>query len=106
MKTYKAYIHQCGEGCGYTIGCAQTVIDIKATSFNEAKQKLSDIINEEYQGERELEKAELFEIEQVFVVDLDSLKKNKEVTDQQIAKQQFEEQERREFERLKSKFGA
>lgn len=40
---YKAYLKQQGEGCDYTIGCAQTVIEIEAQNIDEAKQKLKII---------------------------------------------------------------
>lgn len=106
MKKYKAYIHQQGEGCDYTIGCAQTVIDIEANSMDEAKQKLFEEIEESYSHEEQrLESAELYEIEQVFVADMDDIYKR--IDNAKYAKEQErkEAKERQEFERLKSKFG-
>jgi hypothetical protein len=106
MKTYKAYLNQ-GQGCDYTIGCGLRVIDIIANSMDEAKQKLAQTIAEDYSyDEGRLEKAELFEVEQVFVMDVKAI--YQKVTDDRNAKKQREkdEKEKQEFERLKSKFGA
>jgi len=64
---YKAYLKQSGEGCDYTIGCAQTIIDIEAQSIDEAKQKLYQEIEESYTGEQELELCELYEINEVVI---------------------------------------
>lgn len=57
---YYAYLKQLGEGCDYTIGCAQTLIKINANSDDEARQKLKEQIKENYTGEYELESALLF----------------------------------------------
>jgi len=64
---YKAYLKQRGDGCDYTIGCAQTVVDIDAKNIDEASLKLLQIIKESYSGDRELEYYELYEINKVIV---------------------------------------
>lgn len=105
MKTYKAYLNQ-GQGCDYTIGCGLRVIDITANSMEDAKQKLAETIAEEYSyDEGRLEKAELYEVEQVFVMDLKAI--YQKVADDRNAEKQREKdaKEKAEFERLKSKFG-
>lgn len=106
MRQYKAYIHQEGEGCDYTIGCAQTVIDIHANSIEKAKQMLSQEIRDNYSHEeRRLKAAELYEIEQIISIDLADI--YTQIDNEEYEKEQKikEEQERKEFERLKSKFG-
>lgn len=70
---YKAYLVQSGEGCDYTIGCAQTVINIEANNMEEAKEKLTEIIKEEYYDFQELESAELYECNQVFKMPLNDI---------------------------------
>lgn len=57
---YYAYLKQVGEGCDYTIGCAQTLITIEAENDSEAKEKLSNEIMENYHDETELSKVLLF----------------------------------------------
>jgi len=105
MKTYKAYLFQ-GQGCDYTIGCGETIIDVPANSMEEAKKKLVEIIKEEYSHEeRQLESAKIFEVEQSFDIDMKSIY-NKINEDREIkSKQESIERERVEFERLKAKFG-
>jgi len=103
---YKAYLRQSGEGCDYTIGCAQTVINIDAQSIDDAKQKLYHVIEENYTGERELELCELYEINEVITCDLHELYKRIDDAEYAIEQQRKEDLERKEFERLKAKFGA
>ena len=102
---YKAYLKQAGEGCDYTIGCTQTVINIEATNMDEAKQKLTAIIIEEYSyDERILDSVELYECNEVFAMPLDDIYAKKEQLEQQEQQRRQEEAERREYERLKHKF--
>lgn len=106
VMQYKAYIKQRAEGCDYTIGCAQTVLDIEADSMDEAKQVLSERIKENYSHrENVLETAELYEVCQTFSVDLTSLYRDMELERQKESLREKEEADRREFERLKNKFG-
>lgn len=106
MKTYKAYIVQNTEGCDYTIGCAQKVIEIEANSLDEAKQKLFVEIRENYSHwEKRLETAELYEVEQTFSVNLKDLYKQIDSEKEEEERRKKEDADRLEFERLKSKFG-
>ena len=102
---YKAYLIQSGEDCDYTIGCAQTVIDIEAQSIDEAKQKLYQEIEESYTGEQDLELCELYEINEVVICDLKEWYKRIDDAEYAIEQQRKEDLERKEFERLKAKFG-
>ena len=102
---YKAYLKQSGEGCDYTIGCAQTVINIEATSMEEAKQKLTATIIEEYNDDEcMLDSAELYECNEVFAMPIDDIYAKAEQLEQQEKQKQQEEAERKEYERLKNKF--
>lgn len=101
---YKAYLKQCDEGCDYTIGCAQTVIDINATNIVDAKKKLYEIIEESYTGERKLKLCELYEMNEVVICNLNEWYKRIDDTEYAIKQQHIEDLERLEFERLKAKF--
>jgi hypothetical protein len=101
---YKAYLIQKGEGCDYTIGCAQTIIDIDADSMEEARQTLIQIILDEYSGEDALESAELYEISQVINMDVEHIYERADKIATEIEKQEQEQAERDEYERLKQKF--
>lgn len=105
MKNYKAFISQ-GAGCDYTIACGETIININAESIDEARQKLLEIVKEEYSPEsRRLESAELFEVAEVFAVDLTEIYKRIDNAENEAHQKRKEEAERKEFERLRSKFG-
>lgn len=103
MKYY-AYLKQEGEGCDYTIGCGNTLITLNAENDKNAKEKLKEIIIEQY-SEREsmLEKAILFK--ETIDFDLksvyDDVKSKKE--DEKKSRQHIKDME--EFERLKRKLG-
>lgn len=98
---YFAYLKQKGEGCDYTIGCAQTLITFDANDDDDAKQKLSERIQEEYTGEFELSSVLLlknkieFNLKSVYD-DLNKLKNDKDSKMQHI-------KDMEEFERLKKK---
>lgn len=102
MKYY-AYLKQNGEGCDYTIGCAQTLITFDAMSDEEAKSELSKRIMEEYQGEQSLSKVMLFKDPIDFNLKEvnDNAKKAKEDSKNKL--QHLKDIE--EFERLKKKLG-
>lgn len=103
MKYY-AYLKQEGEGCDYTIGCGNTLITLNAENDKNAKEKLKEIIIEQYSGrESMLEKAILFK--ETIDFDLksvyDELKSKKE--SEKTKRQHIKDME--DFERLKKKLG-
>jgi len=102
-KTYYTYLKQIGEGCDYTIGCAQVMKIIKADSFDEAVEKLEIIIRENYYDDTKLEDAMIFECEPTYI-DLDNLytmrQKGVDVSNQQVQ----EEKDRAELKRLMNKY--
>jgi len=105
VKKYIAYIKQDGEGCDYTIGCAQTVKRFEANSFEEAEIKLKEIIDEDYSNEEfRLEFAELFEINKNKEIDLEALYNQIDNKEEQEQQKLQEQKERKEYERLKNKF--
>ncbi len=114
---FAAWLKQDGDGCDYTIGCGYRLIEFDAPTTDDAiiqiKEKitgyrdgkaLDDSGYTEY-NERKLESAVLFEIAQSVDLPLidwyDEL--NKMLTRGSIA--YIEEQDRKEYERLKQKFG-
>jgi len=102
MKYY-AYLKQNGEGCDYTIGCAQTLITIDAENDDEAKEKLSQEISENYTGELELSKVLLFKNPIDF--DLKSVYQElKNKKDDSVKKLQHLK-DLEEFEKLRKKLG-
>jgi hypothetical protein len=104
---YKAYLKQSCEGCDYTIGCARTVVHIDdAVNMEDAKQKLTTIILEEYgSDEKTINSAELYEINEIFVMPVDEIYAKHDELRAQREQQKKEDAEREEFERLKQKFG-
>ena len=103
---YKAYLQQTGEGCDYTIGCGKRVINIEADSMEEAKQKLTSEILENYgHDESMIDNAELYEINKVFQMPIGAIYDKRDDLKAQETQKQINEADRKDFERLKQKFG-
>lgn len=100
---YKAFLTQSG-GCDYTIACGQKVINIEANNILEAKEKLIEIIEENYTGEMELSKCEIFEINEVVVCNLHDIYKRIEDAKYREEQSAKDKKEYEEFLRLKNKF--
>lgn len=102
---YKAYLIQQGEGCDYTIGCAQTVIKIEATNLDEAKAKLKEIILEEYNDdETQLEKVELYEIATLTEINIKQIYKKAKDIENEEAEKEKEAEEKELLKKLKQKY--
>lgn len=105
MKTYKACLNQ-GDGCDHTIGCGIVVVDLKATNYDDAMTELVLLIKEDYDpdSERELESAELYEIEKVEPINVKEIYQWMEDHKRKQQQMEKEEKDKKEFERLKAKF--
>jgi hypothetical protein len=101
---YKAYLKQAAEGCDYTIGCAQTVIDIEASNIVEAKELLFNKIKKNYTGEYKLESCEIYEINEIEICDLDTWYSTISIEKQQEKQALIDARDRIEYERLRKKF--
>jgi prenyltransferase beta subunit len=96
---YKAHLKQHDKGCG------QTVIDIPAKNIDEARQRLFKEIKENYTGENELKSCEIYEVQEIHEINLVYWYMHMDAIEKSLKEKQKEEEERREFERLKAKFG-
>lgn len=103
MKKYKAFISQ-GDGCDYTIGCGKTVINLDADSLEKALEQFIEIVRKEYSGEYKLESAEVYEINEIHSINMKKLYEGIYKDNAHQALIELEEEEKREFERLKQKF--
>jgi len=101
---YKAYLKQIGEGCDYTIGCAQTIINIQAGDIDEAMRKLYHKVKENYTGELTLESCVLYEINDIVICNLEKWYEQIDAAEIEAEERRAEELERKEYERLKAKF--
>jgi hypothetical protein len=104
---YKAYLRQGGEGCDYTIGCGQTVIDLEANSIPEAMVRLYEAVKETYHSDEYLlAKAEIFEVNRIENIDVKEIYRQIDEAKRLSQAKEKEEAERKEFERLNAKFGS
>ncbi len=93
---YKAYLIQDSEGCDYSIACGEKVIDLEATSLDEAKQELIEVISEDYSFEEyRLKSAQIFQVSDIYNADIKSV--YKKIDDDENAE---EENEKENAERL------
>jgi len=61
--TYYLYAQQKGEGCDYTIGCAQAIYRLKATCLEELAADVKQVFDEYgLAGEKELAELKVFEL--------------------------------------------
>ena len=73
IMAFIAHITQYGEGCDYTIACAQKLIKLRAETMEQAITELTETIREQYTDDRQLERAVIYEVVDSLNVDLDSL---------------------------------
>ena len=99
-----AVIHQ-GGGCDYTIECGTAVIELESGDRESAEIELSNIIEEEYTGERKLERASIYEITEKFDVDLNNVYRNISDNKKSIKDLEIEDRDKAEYDRLLKKFG-
>ncbi len=102
MNKFKAYFEQGGEGCDYTIGCGMILIDLEATNWDAANEELVERMYD--YGLGNIHRATLLEITKTLYIDVDDIKAAEEETRNEEKQREIEEQERKEFERLKQKF--
>jgi len=103
--SYKAYLKQEGEGCDYSIGCGQKLIDLKSITLKEAMIELIQIISREYMHpEYRLESVFIFEISNTIDMDIKSVYKKIEAFNKEDDNRLKEDAEKAEYERLKIKY--
>lgn len=120
MKKFLVYVKQHGEGCDYTIGCGRKVFFIEARDMIQAKDRFTRMLSPEfgqdnqpewtkdyggYNGEMKLVSAQIFEVADEVKVDVAECYENIEKFKIEKALKAVEEKERKEFERLKAKYG-
>lgn len=103
---FKAFLKQSGQGCDYTIACAQKVIDIVTDTKHKALQKLEKIIKEDYGPEtlQALETVELYCIAEVVEVDVEMIYEEMRQKAQTDEEREKERMERAELARLQEKY--
>jgi hypothetical protein len=92
------------KGCDYTIGCAQTVIEVTALNMEEAKDRIYDEIRTQFIGESELEYCEIYEVNDFFICNLKKWYNEISLSESSDKLKEIERREKEEYERLKLKF--
>lgn len=111
---YLLWIQQAGKGCDYTIGCSEVLVCLSNSKEPEtltpddlAKKVLGTL---EYYGftanspDRELEACRLFEAKELPLNAKELIDTARKI-EAEIAKEEKESAERREFARLRAKYG-
>lgn len=109
-KTFYLYMKQKGEGCDYTIGCAQKLVRLDAETLQDAIEEVKDVWfnpdDRRYgRGDYELSEALVLTLAKDALPILHDMLVEEEAQEELEKKQRAEAQERAEYERLKNKFG-
>lgn len=96
------YLHQPG-GCDYTIDCGSKLIELNAKTIDKAKKEVSKLIKEDY-SHIDLDEVVLYSAEKIDF-DLDAVYTELEEEKAEFEKVEQDEKDRKEYERLKKKFG-
>lgn len=95
---YTLIIWQREEGCDYTIGCGVRIEEFSAIDRDMAEQKARDFMRDMVHRECHIKRARLLPAEYARDIDVTSINARAD-------KDNEEERERREYERLREKFG-
>ncbi len=95
-------IYNQGNGCDYTIGCGINSQQFTAPSWEHAVEFVKKEIAENYRGERELEKAELFEVSLYANLPLKLWKQEMAAADAQAEERAAIARDRAELARLRA----
>ena len=99
--SWKLYMKQKGGGCDYTIGCGQTVEDLRAKEQGNATAEAIRRIKERTHSECTIEKAYLFQVtEDLSYVGQEAVQERQD----RIAKAELEEK-KAQLKRLKQELG-
>ncbi len=102
---YKAYLHIANDDNNAVDGFEGVIIDIEAESFDEAKDKLIEIITKKYSyDEYHLQFAELVEVSNSYKPDLLSLYNKIHAEKFEAEEKRKEDEERKELQRLMEKY--
>lgn len=98
MPQYALFAKQSGEGCDYTIGCAQTLILLKGTNINDLDDEIREVVADHAFGQEERELEEFALVEVIRDLNVEDFMEEDEVDEEKEAR-------RREYEKLKKEFG-
>tara|TARA_R110000796_G_scaffold162503_1_gene279271 strand:- start:12539 stop:12898 length:360 start_codon:yes stop_codon:yes gene_type:complete len=119
MKNFIVHIEQAAEGCDYTIGCGNSLVKLYAEDITQAHERFISMLSPDfddddvdwtdnygcYYGEMALANATIYEVTNNHKVDVKSIYDNLELLKELVVRLKTEEVEKKEFERLKEKYG-
>lgn len=94
---YYIYLKQKGEGCDYTIGCGETIVELNC-QHHELNKKVSELLDEMENSECEIEKVLVFEYDDNIRFDLETYHMRKSAKKEQ---QELDERTKQDLETLK-----
>jgi len=97
MPKYALYAKQQGDGCDYTIGCAQILIPLVGTDPNALEDEIRTIVEDHAFGREDYRLEELRLVQIVRELEVEDYMVEDEVDEEK-------EERRRQYERLKREF--
>lgn len=98
------YVAGKGQGCDFTIGCNETLVDLKAPILSQAIIEAKEWVKDNSTDEREIERALVFG-EPLIKLDTGLLRAEKFSAEHLVAQAQQAEERRKQYEALKKEFG-
>ncbi|MBU9200045.1 hypothetical protein KTD31_01335 [Burkholderia multivorans] len=104
---YIAHLKQCGEGCDYAIACGETLVRLKASTWQDVPDEVRQLLERSYgpHSDHRLERCTVYEVVESLEVQVDACYAEIEEGARQAAQAHKTAQRRAEYERLKREFG-
>lgn len=105
---YIAHLKQSGGGCDYTIGCGLAVIGLLANDMDEAVLELVSLMKDEYNGDRSLDSAVIYEVSDTHEINTTGvytqIEEEKKKAKRKLEQEEQDEKDLLEYQRLQKKF--
>ncbi len=105
MAKWRLWLKQFGEGCDYTIGCGQKMMDLKAVTYQSALEEADKEVRERGLDEQAIQEAILIPVDSTIPINVSKINFEMETERRQAKEKTQKEKEEAEFERLKKKLG-
>ena len=105
MSTFYLNLKQASEGCDYSIGCGQKLVCLSASTLADARAEAACKIIDYGDAEDEISEAEIMEVVDTHVVDVDTIMNTYKASLLRDKKDAARDVRRQQYEAGKKEFG-